>query len=368
MDAPPIQYARTADGASIAYTAVGEGPPLVYLQPFTHQQLDWTVPAFDDWFTALAARHRLIRYDSRGFGLSQRTDDPLSLDTHLADLTAVVDAVGLKRFHLIGISGLGRVAIAYTLRSPERVERLALWGMTPARDHRPPRLRAIYALTEIDPESADYLLARGIYGDAGALRDEAKHHYKETVPPGALQAYLEGMNEIDVMEWLPRIVRPTLVILPRDAAYSTMAALQSMAAQIPECEVLYAPGEIYPHIGAGAEERLRLLERFFASPPADRADAADPPGFRTLMFTDLESSTALTQAVGDQAAQDVLRGHNEVVRAALEAHGGEEVKHTGDGIFAAFTPAVSAVEATTSVKRIARNPPVAGCAALSRPV
>jgi adenylate cyclase len=83
------------------------------------------------------------------------------------------------------------------------------------------------------------------------------------------------------------------------------------------------------------------------------ADGTEPSasGFRTLLFTDLESSTALTQSLGDAKAQEVLRGHNDAVRAALEAHDGEEVKHTGDGIFAAFGSAVSAVEASLQIQR-----------------
>ena len=98
--------------------------------------------------------------------------------------------------------------------------------------------------------------------------------------------------------------------------------------------------------------RTATMIRDFTSQAATGSQSRlGPVGFRTLLFTDLESSTALTQSLGDAKAQEILNGHNDAVRAALAAHSGEEVKHTGDGIFAAFGSAVSAVEAALQIQR-----------------
>ncbi len=94
-----------------------------------------------------------------------------------------------------------------------------------------------------------------------------------------------------------------------------------------------------------------MLEFTGATGEAEEAEVTAASGVQTILFTDLESSTALTQAVGDARAQEVLHGHNEAVRAALAAHDGEEVKHTGDGIMAAFGSAVAAVEASLAIQR-----------------
>jgi class 3 adenylate cyclase len=147
------------------------------------------------------------------------------------------------------------------------------------------------------------------------------------------------------------VSQPTLVICPRGASYSALSAQQDLAAQIPTCEFLYGDGELYPHRGGGTEQTLSKLDEFLEAQDVEQRTGFGASGLRTLLFTDLESSTALTQSLGDETALGVLHGHNEAVRQALHAHGGEEVKHTGDGIFAAFGSAVSAVKAALQIQR-----------------
>ena len=118
--APRVQYATTSDGVKIAYTIDGQGQAVVYLQPYSNQQLDWRHPEMVDWYLSLARDYSLIRYDGRNFGLSQRNAGELSGETMMLDLEAIVERAAPERFALVGVSGLGLTAIRFAARHPER--------------------------------------------------------------------------------------------------------------------------------------------------------------------------------------------------------------------------------------------------------
>jgi pimeloyl-ACP methyl ester carboxylesterase/DNA-binding CsgD family transcriptional regulator len=124
-----IRFCTARDGAHIAYAMAGQGPPLVKAANWlSHLEFDWNSPIWRHWLTELSKYHTLIRYDERGNGLSDRELDDLSFEAWVNDLEAVIDARGLDRFPLLGISQGGAVAIAYTVRHPEKVSRLILYG------------------------------------------------------------------------------------------------------------------------------------------------------------------------------------------------------------------------------------------------
>jgi DNA-binding SARP family transcriptional activator/pimeloyl-ACP methyl ester carboxylesterase len=124
-----IHFCSTPDGIRLAYAVSGDGPPLVKASNWlTHLDYDWESPVWRHWWHGLSRRHRLIRYDERGCGLSQWDIDDFSFDAYVRDLETVVDSLGLERFPLLGISQGGPIAIAYTTRHPERVDRLVLYG------------------------------------------------------------------------------------------------------------------------------------------------------------------------------------------------------------------------------------------------
>ncbi|MCA9831406.1 MAG: adenylate/guanylate cyclase domain-containing protein [Dehalococcoidia bacterium] len=166
--------------------------------------------------------------------------------------------------------------------------------------------------------------------------------------------FIEAWNpwgDDDVSELLGAVTAPTLVLQrSEDGYYQTLQDGIRVASEIPGARLAAIPGMAnFPY----TENVDAILEEVGKFLKPESAVPMDPPPspFQTILFTDLESSTALTQRVGDEAAQEVLRGHNTTVRKALEAHGGREVKHTGDGIMAAFPSAVRAVEAALQVQR-----------------
>jgi len=127
--AQEIRFCSTHDGLRLAYASLGEGPPLVRAAHFlTHLEFDLDSPVWSPWLDELSRDRRLLRYDARGCGLSDRTDAPLSLDAWVSDLEAVIDAAGLERFALLGCSQGAAVSIAYAVRHPQRVSALVLLG------------------------------------------------------------------------------------------------------------------------------------------------------------------------------------------------------------------------------------------------
>jgi pimeloyl-ACP methyl ester carboxylesterase/DNA-binding CsgD family transcriptional regulator len=124
-----IRFCTSRDGTRIAYAISGEGPPLVRAGHWiTHLEADWENLVWRPWLDALGRRHTLIRYDMRGCGLSDREGVEFSLQHYLEDLEAVVDAAGLERFPLLGMSGGGALAVTYATRHPDRVSELVLYG------------------------------------------------------------------------------------------------------------------------------------------------------------------------------------------------------------------------------------------------
>jgi pimeloyl-ACP methyl ester carboxylesterase len=127
-----IEFCTTADGVSIAYALVGEGPPLVKAPNWLgHLEYDWRTPVWRHWWEELSRDHLLVRFDQRGCGLSDWSVEDLSFAAHVGDLESVVDALGLERFALLGVSQGGAFAVEYAVRHPERVSQLILYGSYP---------------------------------------------------------------------------------------------------------------------------------------------------------------------------------------------------------------------------------------------
>lgn len=223
-----IHHTTSADGARIAYVVMGSGPPLVKTANWlNHLEFDLESPVWRHWFRELSRDHRLVRYDERGCGLSDRDTKSAGLEAWVADLEAVVDAAGLDRFPLVGISQGGPVAIAYATRHPERVTKLVLYG-TYARGW----ARRGASRQELDEREAMLTLTRLGWGrDLPAYRepftqtfipgatDEQREWFNElqriTCSPDDAVALQRAMGEIDIEPLLPQVRVPTLVLHAR---------------------------------------------------------------------------------------------------------------------------------------------------------
>ncbi|HJM88146.1 MAG TPA: adenylate/guanylate cyclase domain-containing protein [Dehalococcoidia bacterium] len=158
---------------------------------------------------------------------------------------------------------------------------------------------------------------------------------------------------MNVTDEAATIEAPTLIMYPGDGPDLLHELASEVAAVIPKATMRVIPTASSRYENGNIDAQTAAIVDFLGELEGAAVDDAEvaASSFQTILFTDLESSTALTQRVGDEAAQEVLRGHNTAVRGALESNGGREVKHTGDGIMASFPSAVSAVEASLAIQR-----------------
>ncbi len=351
---PQIQYAKTSDGVNIAYWTLGEGEPLVYMPwaPFGHIELEWQNPEHRRFCEGLAQGGLLVHYDGRASGLSDRNVEDLSFETRFRDLESVVDRLALERFALWAPLITGAVAIAYAAEHPERVSRLVLWcSIARAADlTEAAQFQGLMALAEKDWNLFTETIASVVFGwSAGEKARQYAGLVRESSSPETVQALLATLSEVDVRALLPSVKAPTLVIHKRDMTYPSLDASRMLASQIPDARLVVLDGGS-ADIGEDIEAILRVTSEFLGRAyvaPA-QASAGD---VHTILFTDMASSTALTQQLGDAAAQEVRRSHNDIVRAALSEHGGSEIKHTGDGIMASFPTASSALDCAIANQR-----------------
>jgi class 3 adenylate cyclase len=353
---PRVQYAKTSDGVSIAFATMGEGAPLVHIAPvFPHLQLEWQIPKIRAWYERLAQGRMLVRYDHRGTGLSQREILAISPESGVLDLEAVVDCLGLDRFALLGPLHGGPTAITYAARNPERVSHLILWcAYARAADWAPsPQIQAIRALVDKDWETYCETAAHVILGwSAGEDARQFAALIRASSTPELVAMGIRRLNETDVTPLLSDVRCSTLVLHRREMRLLSADVATGLAARIPQARLVMQEGEaLAPYLG-NMEAVAVAIDEFLGEGEEAAAGAAVPvpSGLVTILFTDVESSTALTQRLGDARAREVLREHERITRECLRAHGGAEVKTMGDGFMASFGSAVKALECATAIQ------------------
>jgi class 3 adenylate cyclase len=190
----------------------------------------------------------------------------------------------------------------------------------------------------------------------GWSEGEPAHRYaalmRESITQEAMKTALVAFGEYDVAAMLPQVRAPTLVLQRRELSWLSVDIARGLASRIPNARLALLEGDSGATFLGDTKAVLRALAQFMGE--AEEAAAPEAPAagaFRTILFTDVEGSTALTERVGDAKAREVLRAHERIVREALQAHGGSEIKHTGDGIMASFPSATWAVESAIAMQR-----------------
>ncbi|OGO52398.1 MAG: hypothetical protein A2148_05725 [Chloroflexi bacterium RBG_16_68_14] len=355
---PRIQYAKTSDGVSIAYSEMGEGTPLVEMPvpPWGHLELEWQMPEWRRWYERLAEGRMLVRYDGRGSGLSDRDVTGLPLDAQVLDLEAVVDHLALGRFALLGVIHSGPAAITYAIRHPERVSHLVLWcTYARASDYNAsPQAQALEALIDHDWDLYTETVAHARLGwSAGHSARQFAAYMRESTTPEAARAAFAAIREYDVASLLPQVRSPTLVLHRRQLPFPDVGVARGLASRIPDARLALLEGESLAANLGDTEAVATAIDEFLGEGEKAGAgtEATTAGGLVTILFTDLTSSTALTQRLGDAKAQELLRAHNTIVRDALREHGGSEIKHTGDGIMASFPSASNALHCAIAIQK-----------------
>jgi class 3 adenylate cyclase len=342
---------------SIAYQVHGEGPvELVFVPGFvSHVELIWTEPTVAAFFRRLASFARLVVFDKRGQGLSDRFGRPPTLEDSMDDLRAVMDAAGCERPAILGISEGGPMSALFAATHPERIASLVLYGtyarMVAAPDY-PEGIPETWLenweriiRSEWGTPVGLELWAPSAVGDAGFEEWWARLLRYGTSPAGAI-ALMGLYRELDVRVALASIETPTLVVHSSSDKMVPVAQGRYLADHIAGSRFIELDSQ--DHLAfTSAEPLLDEVEEFLVG---SRGAAQSERALATILFTDLVGSTAMAAELGDSRWRRLLERHDAAVRRQLALHRGREVKTVGDGFLATFDGPARAIRCAAALR------------------
>jgi class 3 adenylate cyclase len=353
---PDVSYARNGD-VSIAYAALGEGPiELVFVGGFvSHLEIAWEAEPVRHFFERLAAFARVIVWDKREQGLSDRLGQPPTLEQGMDDLAAVMAATGCERATLFGISEGGPMAAMFAATYPERVSRLILYGtyarMTRAEDH-PAGVPRERLGRWIEGVKAGWggPVALELFAPSAAGDDDLKawwgHLLRSGTSPRAAGALMQMYLDIDVRPVLGAITAPTLLIHRAEDRLIPVAQGRALAALMPEARYVEVAGEDHVAFLGDSDAILDEVEEFVTG---SRREREPERMLATVLFTDIVGSTERAAAAGDSDWRQLLERHDQLVRRELDRHRGREIKQMGDGFLAVFDGPGRAVRCAAAI-------------------
>jgi class 3 adenylate cyclase len=357
---PETRYAKSGD-VNIAYQVVGDGPRDLVLVPgfVSHLDLDWEEPRYAHFLRRLASFSRLIAFDKRGTGLSDRPGGLPDLETRMDDVRAVMDAAGSEQAALFGYSEGGPMCILFAATYPERTSSLVLYGTYAKR--RDPDEEYPWAPTwETRQADADEIErewgAEANLGTMAPSADEAMVRWwraraRASASPGAAKALILMNSQIDVRHVLPTIHVPTLVLHRSGDRDSRPEEGRYIAERIPGARFVELEGEDHL-VSIHPDEILDEVEEFLTGvrrgPDPDRVLA-------TVLFTDIVGSTERANELGDRAWRELLERHHELVRRHLARFHGREVDTAGDGFLATFDGPARAIRCARAIADAVRH-------------
>jgi len=351
MERPDVRYAVTTDGTHIAYSVIGDGPiDLVYSFGYLSNIDAFSeTPEHAALWRRLAAFSRLIVFDRRGSGLSDRNlpDGANTLEAGMDDIRAVMDAAGSERALLLGFQDGGMLCALFAASYPDRTIGLVVYGSSPrgtwAED---------FPWTWRDEEWNDYLeklertwgslqqaedqmrwTSGGVTFTQAQVADFARL-FRATASPGSAVAVERMTRDLDVRPILPAIRVPTLVLHAKDDQVEPLEAGRFIASAIPGARFVELPGSEHVPLWQNATRVLDEVRSFATSVMGEEAELDRV--LATVLFTDIVDSTAQSAAMGDHAWREVRDHHDQLVRGQLARYRGREIKTMGDGFLATF--------------------------------
>jgi pimeloyl-ACP methyl ester carboxylesterase len=347
-----------SSGVNIAYQVHGEGPlDLVFVPGFvSHVEGWWEEPLCVRFLERLAAFSRLLLFDKRGTGLSDREAGVPTLEQRMDDVRAVLAAAGSERAAVLGISEGGAMSALFAATYPERTTALVLYGtFAEFRSWVPTPEDFARILCAMDEEwgtgrSLPHF-APSLAADPRLQRWWARHE-RSGASPGAAMALMRMNSEIDARHVLPAIRVPTLVLHRTGDVTVDVEAGRYQAAHIPGARYVELPGvDHLPFVG-DAEPILAEIEEFLTGV---RPVAEPDRVLATVLFTDIVDSTKRAAALGDRRWRELLEAHHAATRRELERHRGREVKTLGDGFLAVFDGPARAVRCAEAIAGAVRT-------------
>jgi pimeloyl-ACP methyl ester carboxylesterase len=347
---PETRYAKAADGVHVAYQVVGDGPvDLVFVMGWaSNVEAMWEEPDLARFLSRLASFGRLILFDKRGVGLSDRVPDGRlpDLETRMDDVRAVMDAAGSDRAVVLGVSEGGPMACLFAATYPDRTIALVLYGTTADYTSRT-------ANADWSAESDAYLAyIDAHWGTLEHAREEIRtwgapshadderlvawlaSYLRRAASPGAAIALARMNREINASHALPAIHVPTLVIAKAEDRDFPLPEVRELASQIAGARFVAFPGDEHFFWVGEYEGMLVEIERFVAEFRDQEAELER--SLATILFTDIVGSTERAAGLGDRRWRDLVQDHHARVRGQLARFRGHEIDTAGDGFFASF--------------------------------
>jgi pimeloyl-ACP methyl ester carboxylesterase len=362
VEVPDVQYAKSGD-VHIAYQVTGEGPfDLVFVPGYlTHLEIAWTLPTFAPILEQLSSFSRLVRFDKRGTGMSDRVSGAPTLETRMDDVRAVMDAVGSRRAAFYGLSEGAPMSILFAATYPERTAALVLRSAFPRRMWAPDypwgRTEAEYEreverdLRIFGPREQALEAARAL----GRFEDDEAESFLNYLrfgsSPGALEALHRMNKEIDVRHVLPAVHVPTLILHGSEDTVLPLDVARYVASRIPAARLAEIQGAGHLAFGAPAAAAVVETERFVKDVwESGGWEEAEPDRvLATVLFTDIVGSTAKAAELGDRGWRDLLQRHHALIRRELVHFRGAELDVAGDGFFARFDGPARAVRCACAI-------------------
>jgi pimeloyl-ACP methyl ester carboxylesterase len=347
VDFPKTHYAKAPDGTSIAYQVVGDGPiDLVYATGiWSNIEVMWEQPLWARFLERLTRFSRLILFDMRGVGLSDRGQEPPLLELQRDDIAAVMDASGVEAGVVFGGARAASMAMLFAATHPERTKALILYApvaktvSTPEFPHgkSPEEQEAFFErfVREVGTGQNLHLQAPSVARDEPFVTWWARFE-RLVASPSAYEELGRILTDVDVRDVLPAIHVPTLVIHRRGDAIVLTRQARYVADQINGARYIELPGEDHLSFVGDADSILDEVEQFVTGerpiPEIDKVLA-------TVLFTDIVDSTRRAAELGDRRWKDLLASHDDVARSRIAQHRGRYVHTTGDGLLATYGPA-----------------------------
>ena len=369
MDVPEVRYVKTPDGAHLAYQVFGDGPfDLVFVPGFaSNVEQMWRVEPFARGLRRLGSFARVIVFDRRGTGLSDRIHAaaPATLEAQIDDIRAVLSAAGVERAALFGFELGASLCAVFAAAEPSRVFACVL-HQAAARGLRTPDYPWAWTSEQWDVylDSVDRLwgtqemaddLVRGWYsaytGDA-AFRSSFASFLRAAASPGAALVFEGLQRDTDIRDVLAAIQVPVLVTQRTGVEVAPVEEGRYMAANIPGARLLELDGTDFNPFTGDQEPLMDAIEQFCGA--AHGAEADFDRVLATVLFTDIVGSTEAAVRMADRAWRDLLASHHRRVRSLLARHRGREVDVAGDGFFAIFDGPARAVRCGLAICEDAR--------------
>ena len=356
---PETRYAKSGD-VHIAYQVIGTGPiDLIVIPGFvSHLEASWQSSIRGRFFSRLAAFSRLILFDKRGTGLSDRSSELFTLEQRMDDVRAVLDAVGSQRAAVFGMSEGGPMSILFAATYPERTLALVMYGTYAKRawsDDHPFGWKAEHWDRFDENVENHWGTSQGldleVWAPSVAQDDHARqqiaNYMRISASPGAVKAIMSMNREIDVREILQTVHAPTLIAHRTGDRNIDIRQARYMSQTMPNARLVELPGEDHMLWFGNNDGLLDEIEEFLTGV---RPKYESERVLVTVLFTDIVKSTEQANKMGDKKWRDLLAIHNQVIREELNHFRGHEVDTAGDGFFATFDGPARAINCGKSIQ------------------